>query len=451
MVNPWIHDFAAYNFWMEPVGLLSIGAILRENAYEVHLIDCIASAPPIKPKPYNTWKIPKTPLPKPSVLRGVPRIFGRYGISPDKLKRMLLSIPKPNLVMVTSKMTYWYTGVRETISLLREVVGDVPIVLGGTYATLCYKHAVGESGADLVVRGEGELEALRIADEITGNRSDHSGYDLMDLDTLPLPAHDLMPKRDGKLPYAALLTSRGCPMSCTYCASGLLFPRFRRRSPEGVLEEVERCHVELGVVDFAFYDDALLAEAEQHIIPILEGVISRGLRVRFHTPNGLHVRFITPELAELMRRAGFKTVRLGLETADEERMRETGGKASREEFVRAVAYLKRAGFTAEELGAYLLVGLPGQSVEEIERSARFVHSLGVQVRFAYFSPIPGTAEWKRAVEEFGFPPEADPLLHNNSLLIFLTPQERERFQRLKIMAERLNGELLGRGRSEVAS
>lgn len=430
---------------MEPIGLLSIGAVLRENGYEVRLIDCVASAPPIKPKPYNTWKIPKTPLPKPPPLKDVPRIFGRYGISPDELKRLLLSTPKPDLVMVTSKMTYWYTGVRETISTLREILGDVPIVLGGTYATLCYEHAVESSGADLVVRGEGELEALRIADEITGNRSDLSRYDPMDLDTLPLPAHDLMPKRDGRLPYAALLTSRGCPMSCTYCASKLLFPRFRRRSPEGVLEEMERCHVDFGVVDFAFYDDALLVDAEEHIIPILEGVISRGLRVRFHTPNGLHVRFITPHLAELMRRAGFKTVRLGLETADEKRMRETGGKASREEFVRAVAYLKGAGFTAEELGAYLLVGLPGQSVEEVERSVEFVHSLGVQVRFAYFSPIPGTPEWRRAVEEFGFPPDADPLLHNNTLLIFLSEEERARFQKLKVVTERLNGELLGRG------
>jgi len=442
LINPWIYDFAAYNFWMEPIGLLSIGGVLRENGYRVRLIDCVVSAPPAKLRRYNTWKIPKQILPKPPLLRDVPRRYGRYGISPEEFLSLLRRTPRPDLVMITSKMTYWYPGVFEAIKAIRSLWGDIPIALGGTYTTLCYDHAARLSGADFVIRGEGEIEALKLADEITGNPSGIERYSLSDLDTLPEPAHDLMPRRDGSLPYIAVLTSRGCPMRCTYCASRLLHPLFRSRSPESVVDEIERYHIQFGVEDVAFYDDALLVRAENHVIPILEMIISRGIKVRFHTPNGLHASLITSEIAELMFRANFKTIRLGLETADEERLRMTGGKTSLDDFVRAVESFRRAGFTAEEVGAYVLAGLPGQSVHEVERTVRFAHRCGVQVKIALFSPIPGTGEWRRAVEEFNFPPDADPLLHNNSIMPLMDESERREILRLKALAGQLNRDLL---------
>lgn len=442
LVNPWIYDFAAYNFWIEPLGLLSIGGVLRENGYQVRLIDCVISASPAKVKSYNTWKIPKQVLPKPSVLKDVPRRYGRYGISPQQFLNSLEQMLRPDLVMITSKMTYWYPGVFEAIRMIRNVWGKVPVALGGTYATLCYDHARELSGADFIVRGEGEIEALRLADRVTGNSSRVGRYDLADLDTLPPPVHDLMPRRDGRVPYVGVLTSRGCPMRCTYCASRLLHPCFRRRSPEAVVDEIERCHVELGVEDVAFYDDALLVEAEKHMIPILESIVSRGLKLRFHTPNGIHTSLVTSEIAELMFRAGFKTVRLGLETVDEERLQAMGGKTSPDHFVKAVEALKGAGFTAQELGAYVLAGLPGQGPEEVERSIRFVHRCGIQAKIALFSPIPGTWEWRRAAEDFGFPPDADPLLHNNSIMVLLSDEDKREILRLKALAGKLNSRLL---------
>ena len=165
----------------------------------------------------------------------------------------------------------------------------------------------------------------------------------------------------------------------------------------------------------AFYDDALLVDAERHIHPILDGVLSRGLRVRFHTPNGLHARFIDPRLARAMRRAGFVTVRLGLESADPAQQAHDGGKVDDAAFARAIDALYGAGFSAREVSAYVLVGRPGQDVGAVRATVAFAHRLGVPVRTAQFSPIPGTAEWGRAVEMGYIPPDADPLLHNNSI------------------------------------
>ncbi len=82
-----------------------------------------------------------------------------------------------------------------------------------------------------------------------------------------------------------------------------------------MIAEISSC-TRRGIRDVAFYDDALLVNSERHLEPILEGRLALGMKVRFHTPNGLHAGEISAGLARLMRRAGFATIRLSLETVD---------------------------------------------------------------------------------------------------------------------------------------
>jgi radical SAM superfamily enzyme YgiQ (UPF0313 family) len=237
-------------------------------------------------------------------------------------------------------------------------------------------------------------------------------------------------------PYAGLRTASGCPYRCTYCASHRLQPEFVQRQPEAVVEEVVAC-ARRGIRDFAFYDDALLLNAERHLRPILEGILSRGLDVRFHTPNGLHAQGITPGLACLMRQAGFETVYLSLETIDATRQTATGGKVDTRSFGQAIACLRAAGFSPRHLGAYVLAGLPSQPLGEVEDGVRFVHGLGVQAKVALFSPIPGTPDGDRAL-----PRHADPLLHNNTVYPYLLGEAyAEELQRIKLLAKEGNAAL----------
>jgi len=195
-----------------------------------------------------------------------------------------------------------------------------------------------------------------------------------------------------------------------------------------------------GIREFAFYDDALLVDAGHHLVPILEGVASQGLQVRFHTANGLHAREITAELAGLMRRAGMGTVRLSLETVDPGRQQATGGKVSTSDWLQAVAYLRAAGFGTEELGAYVLAGLPGQLLEETEETVRFVHRMCIQAKLALFSPIPGTPDGDHVL-----PADADPLLHNDTVFPYLMGSEYVReLQRIKQLAKEGNAALVRR-------
>jgi len=169
------------------------------------------------------------------------------------------------------------------------------------------------------------------------------------------------------------------------------------------------------VTDFAFYDDALLVDAQHHIEIILDGILQRGLSCRFHTPNGLHARHMSGKLATKMFQAGFKTIRLGLETTNAVRQHQMGDKVEPSEVRQAIAFLRQAGFVGSQIGIYILAGLPGQPASEVEESIAYVHDCGALIKLALYSPIPGTVEWERAVALGTVETYADPLLHNNSI------------------------------------
>ncbi len=416
LVNPWIHDFAAYDFWANPLGLLTLGGILREHGARISYLNCLDRFhPKEKPAPWPPARCGRGPflktiIPKPPGLADIPRHFCRYGISPRRFRRDLEGLDPPDLVLVTSLMTYWYPGVRETIESVKSVYPNVPLVLGGVYATLCPDHARQACGADRVVTGPGEPAILSLVAEMTG-WSTAPRFDADHLDTYPLPAMDL----SCRLAHVPLLTSRGCPYRCAYCASHLLQPKAMRRSPENVVNEIHHWHERYGVCDFAFYDDALLLQADDHIIPLLERVIEKKKSVRFHTPNALHIRKISAPLARLMFRAGFHTIRLGLETTDFEDRRTMDRKVNEREFLRNVGHLTTAGFAPGQVGAYLLAGLPGQDIAGIENSIRVVKKAGITPVIAHYTPIPRTRMWPAAVAASRYDLESDPIYTNNAI------------------------------------
>ena len=419
LVNPWIHDFAAYDFWMKPLGLLYLGSILQSKGYEVSLLDCLnfnaspgeftANLKPPKQRNFGRGHFYKENIPKPKALGDIPRRYSRYGIPPAALRKIIAPIPRPVLILVTSLMTYWYPGLFETIEFLRENIPGVPILLGGVYATLCSAHAERYSGVDRVLPGPWGGEKMRVLSEYLGRPVPHSDEDFA---SWPFPAFDFY----SPLKYVCLLTRRGCPFSCTYCAASMLSQGLQTRPPEKVVEEIGYWQDKFGVQDFAFYDDALLVNPPVHIIPILQEVIRRGNFCNFHTPNGLHVREIDGEVADLLFRGGFKTLRLGFETSDATSQIETGGKVDNQEFCWAVKNLKKAGYSAEEIGVYILTGLPGQRVKEVEDTIALVKGMGAKPFLAEYSPIPHTPLFEKARKMSPFDIENEPLFQNNSLL-----------------------------------
>jgi radical SAM superfamily enzyme YgiQ (UPF0313 family) len=409
LINPWITDFAAYNFWIKPLGLLHIASLLRENGFRVTLIDCIDSS--IKTKTYGDRNFFKTKIEKPLPLKSIRRNYSQYGIPEEILLKRLSLIEEPDLICVTSGMTYWYPGVFKLIEITSKFFKKVPIILGGIYATLCHEHAQKHSGADIVLKGGREWEALELIGELTQFKPSIQ-HPESGINGLPYPAFDLYPQLD----YICISTSRGCPFQCTYCASPFLTRGFFRKDPLKVVEEIDYWTTQFHINNIAFYDDALLIEPSRNIIPILKEIIKRGIHCNFHTPNGLHIKEIDEEVANLLFRTGFKTIRLGFETSDEATQIETGGKVDNQDFRQAIKHLKRAGYSGEEIGVYIMVGLPGQRVGEVDESIAFVKETGAKPMLVEYSPIPHTPLFEKAKTMSPFDLESEPLFHNNSIL-----------------------------------
>ncbi|MBA2882555.1 radical SAM superfamily enzyme YgiQ (UPF0313 family) [Desulfosalsimonas propionicica] len=414
-INPWIHDFAAYDFWARPLGLLYLAGLLRDHGCRVTFIDCLDRFHPRHPQtdpaarcgrgPYR-----KTPIAKPERLMDVPRRYCRYGADPEWITADLRAAGQPDMVLVTSLMAYWYPGVAETIAAVRSVYPKVPVVLGGVYATLYPAHAARATGADRVICGHGEQAVFDALEAYTG-WCIRPKTDLGDINALPRPALDLQ----RGLPFVPVRTSRGCPFSCDYCASSLIEPRLEKRNPEEVVAEIRSWHKWCGVRDVVFYDDALLVNAEKHADIIFDMLAGSGMDLRLHTPNALHVRNITAKTAKRMHAAGMQTLRLGVETTDFEK-RGMDHKVGAEEFFRAAAYLREAGFSRKHMGAYLLAGLPNQNPTEVEASIDGVKAAGITPVIAWYSPILGTKMWDAACAASRYDLAADPLLTNNAVM-----------------------------------
>jgi len=403
-INPWIHDFAAFNLWARPLGLLKAVEYLSAFDAEVLFIDCADLS---HPDQYGSGKYRSEIIQKPEMLKSVPRYFKRYGVSVEEFAARLKSVMPFDIVLMTSIMSYWYPGTQETIKLVREAAGDVPIILGGIYPTLYADHASRHSGADSIYIGSLNDRLLSLMQSfgitLSPVRKQIPHY------TLNLHAQHF---------FAPLLTSTGCPFYCSYCASRLLAPRYEQKLLDCIAGEILELRAR-GVRNFVFYDDALLYNAEHHIKPLLELLLHKRLDVRLHAPNGLHARFIDDELARLMKSAGFTTIRLSLETIEGERQQATGGKVTNDDFERSVRSLQRAGFTKAQMGAYLLYGLPGQSLTEVEMGIAFLKKLDVRIYLAEFSPIRGTGCWDDLVKDEIIPRDLDPLLTNNTVFSYL--------------------------------
>jgi len=424
LVNPPIYDFAAYDFWLKPSGMLSVVGYLRGKAdfklfdYLDRLAPFMAGQKKCESDRWGRGRFYSEHIPIPTVFKAIPRYFRRFGL-PRRLFADFLAKEGPfDFVMLQTTMTYWYNGLEEVIEDIHKLQPQAKIILGGNYVTLCSDHAQ-TLGADLLVKGM-NLEPL---------------WEYLAIDPdLQQPA---LWEVYNKLNVGILKLTEGCPFNCTYCSVPMVYGKFKPRSLEHSLAELELL-CRLGVENVAFYDDALLFETDKVLIPFLSNVLKRNLRVNFHSPNALNARFVTSELAELMIRAGFKTFYLGFESASKQWQKQTGSKVFSDELAEATRHLLAAGAEPENITAYQILGHPHIDIQELEASMRFVSSLGIRGMLADFSPIPGTPDGEYCRKWIDLD---EPIMHNKTAfpIILLSFDE---CNRLKDLQRKLNRSLL---------
>lgn len=381
--------------------------MLNRSGAEVALLDCLdqtwSDIKWPKANPYGRGHYPKTELPKPDCLKDIPRKYSRYGLPYSAVKGALKRLsPPPDLVLITSIMTYWYPGVMAVANLVKDIWPKVPLVLGGIFATLCPEQASQIDSIDQIISGPLERREnwQKIWDLLDSSRPplpEQAGFSL-NLDCYPAPK------------YSFILGSRGCPFSCPYCANKALYPCFKQRNLQDIWSEVKK-ERQKSVIDFAFYDDALLVKPENWLVPLLKSLESEDIRL--HTPNAVHVRYLDKSICDLFKAAGLTTIRLGLETSDFESRLDQ--KITAEEWDLGVKNLLASGFSPDQIGAYILFGLPGQDLEEIKRAIYFVHSYNIRPHLAFYSPIPGSPLFPEAEKYSPYPLSEEPLFQNNTI------------------------------------
>jgi radical SAM superfamily enzyme YgiQ (UPF0313 family) len=420
LINPPVYDTQYWERWSLPHGLLKVATYLAGNGYEVRLLDSLVGDDKgrVKAKRREMVKVGTrerwTPKPWGSRLKYDEKAINCYGRDPEDFRRELKEERKhnplfawaPDEVWITSIMSYWWESTRDMIRICKEFFPQAKIRVGGIYPTLAPEHAEKnlELRAPLVIAGE----KLNLGDAAKMSR------DLIVTGELP-EANDLelalgLYTDCGHPPpkYTILTTSRGCPRDCEYCAAYVLSGRkVRSRGVDSVFNEI-KAKYEQGIRDFCFYEDNLLM-AKKNFKEILTRIIEdKELKgIELHSPEGLEIRLVDPELAKMMKAAGFRRVYLPLESIDYKFI----GQYERDfytvkDFEKAVKIFEEAGFSKpQEINVFVLFGLPGEDLQQVYDTAVYASNRTGSVIPMLFAPVPGTPvfnKFKDYIDEMQF-------------------------------------------------
>lgn len=376
-----------------PYGLALIAAILEKD-YEVVIIDC------------NIERL--------SLDQAVARVVAE----------------QPDYIGVTCLAVEYSIHAHTLIGLLRGKFPKAPIILGGVYCTLMPEVAMRDTNIDYCVLGEGEpvipqllacLDAGKPVDGIREGiaffkdgkpviRSQFTFLNGDQLDALPFPAyHKTLYDKYGvvnvkfsfadtrdDIPVAKLYTSRGCPAGCNFCAvEAIAGKKFRYRSIENVLDEMQFLIDTYGTKEFVFYDDNLIFERKR-AKDLFRGIIQRKFNIKWK-PANISVFSMDEEMLDLMKESGCTMLVFAVESAVDRVLHKIITKPLKiERAMPIIQYAKKLDFRCA--GLYV-IGNPGETWDEIHTTLRFADETGIYSHFSIATPLPKTKLYTEAVEK----------------------------------------------------
>jgi len=381
LVNPPLLPGMFKHHPLVPLGLAYLASVLENAGYEVKVFDC----PPL-------------------------------GINHEQLVRMLTSF-SPDFVGITC-MTMMYPSAIKVATMTKERLPETIIGVGGPHVTFYDKETLKECPSiDLVVRGEGEQTMLEIAacikedeklsrvDGLTLRKNDEIVRTpdrslIQNLDALPYPAYHLFPIDKYRIygkKIMPIITSRGCPFQCSFCVTSRMVGRkFRARSPENVVRELEWLVREHDADAVCFYDDTLTLD-KNRIVKICRMIKERRISVPWDCQT--RVDQISSEVLKAMVEAGCQLVSFGVESGSDKMIGKIGKGTTVEQNKRALMLAKKAGLL---VAVSVIIGYPGETVETVNETLRFLWETKPDDAYICFAtPYPGT-ELRKMVEELGW-------------------------------------------------
>ncbi len=304
----------------------------------------------------------------------------------------------------------------EMTSKMRAALPNAFIVLGGPHVSAAGELALDGFDADVAVSGEGErpfelllrakyegdgkLDAIPglVWREKDGTVVQNPGEPLFveDLDTLPMPAYDLIDlpaywHKQTIVPmlyrrYAALVTSRGCPFHCIWCHN-IFGKRIRSHSPERIVEEMTFLNKKYGVSDFEMLDDTFNYHG-RHVIEFCELLNSRNLKFKWALPNGVRGDLLTREVIDAMADAGLFMLMFALESGSPRIQKYT------QKNLNIPRFLENCKMVADRrifISACCMLGFPTETEEELRKTIDTACAADFHTAsFFIVTPYPGT-------------------------------------------------------------
>jgi radical SAM superfamily enzyme YgiQ (UPF0313 family) len=366
LINP--PQFSGYS--QPPIGLATLASILRQHKHTLTIFD------------YNAEQLPRI---TDSVIGfdvvGFTAMTPTIGAVMDMARQIKKAHPKKIIIVGGVHPTLLPT---ETLEACPEI--DFVIIGEGEQTIVSLLQALEPKGdfssiPGIAYRVEGKLfENVRSGQQIDLNSLPFPAYEL-----LPIASYHPHPPHGRKLPYAILMTSRGCPYDCIFCSKPVFGSRFRAENADKVVDDIERLIKDYGIKEIGFFDDVFTLSMPR-VASICDGIIKRRLKVNWFC--GTRVNLVNADLLRDMKVAGCYSIAYGIESGNPEILAKTCKGVSTNQITEAVSLTQKAGI--ETIG-YFMIGLPNETKQTAQDTIDFAKRLKLDyAQFAITKPFMGS-------------------------------------------------------------
>ena len=395
---PFYRIIGFYNRYF-PYGITVLGTVLAHNQHQVKIYDADFYE---NPKNIDYARLPEK---YPSYLKS----FTDKEHHVWREARQTIADFKPGIVGI-SVFTTFAASAFYVAQITKELFPSCPVIFGGPHATVKPEEILQISPhVDYVVRGEGELTLQELVQcletgsphltaidglsmrEPSGIRHNKERASVRDIDTIPIPDRGLLMNEKKYSPedMGMIMTSRGCPYNCTYCASS---KRVSYRSPDNVLEEIMMVHGKYRTTQFTFKDDSFTVNRKR-----VEELCHKILQKKLHINWECNTRadLIDGALLNLMKKSGCNFIKIGIESGSEKILGAMNKKISLSLSRKIAPMLRKSGI---HWTGYFLIGVPGETVEDINKTVQFMRELNPDTALlGVYEPFPGTVMFEDGI------------------------------------------------------
>jgi radical SAM superfamily enzyme YgiQ (UPF0313 family) len=349
-----------------------------------------------------------------------------------------------NITNIVSKINPIVVGltattatIKESLNYIRNIKKELPnilTVIGGPHTTfLPVETLKKEKALDVVVIGEGEETLVELTNKYLKNNNDNhdsffhnikgiayrnreKDFDnqkndninekirvteprplIENLDELPFPARHLVPFESYELSSQSggMITSRGCVFSCDYCSSSLIMgKKFRTRSPENIVNELEELVYKYNLKNIAFLDDIFMLDKRRAKL-VANEIKERKLDIRFVASS--RVNTVNKSLLEILKSAGMNTLYCGVESGSQRVLDLMKKGITLKQAQDAFKTSKNVGINI--VGSFIL-GYPGETAKEMDETINFSLKLDPDYsQYSILTPFPGTPIYSKLNQE----------------------------------------------------